>query len=298
MEISPTYDTDSSWVIKTAYFVPDSSSPSRLIAIQRLYALPEHGRWVLSPALPRLTHGWQRTSLGRLTYHYPAGVVFSPASARRAAAFVDSLSQALDIQPPARIDYYLTQSTGEMYRALGLDFYILPSGPSAGRGGYAFPKEGVVLAGNPSLGPAYTHELVHILLAPLTPDSGRLALMEEGTATWLGGSGGQPFKQLLGSLLKYQAEHPEVTLWDLLRGEVSSGWGSAEAQAYYITAALIVDSIYRRGGTAQLKKALQLPASTSLEQTLFPSFVGVAAAEGDQWWRACTANRRIRPVCT
>lgn len=204
---------------------------------------------------------------------------------------MDSLASALHISSPQRIDYYLGASTEQVYRIIGLDYFILPSGPTAGRGGFAMAAEGVILAGNPTLGPAYTHELVHIVLRGLRGPSGRLYIMEEGTATWLGGSGGTHFRELLPILQGYQHDHPTVTFWELLKGEVSTGWGPPETRALYATAALIVDTVYRRGGTARLRDALRLPSTTSLERDFFPTYLGLVAGDVDAWWRTSPAGR-------
>jgi hypothetical protein len=153
----------------------------------------------------------------------------------------------------------------------------------------------VVLAGNPALGPGYTHELVHIVLRGLRGTSGRLYIMEEGTATWLGGSQGTRFVDLLPILQRYQQNNPTVTFWNLLKGEVSTGWGPPETQALYATAALIVDTVYRRGGTARLRDALRLSSTTSLERDFFPGYLGVAADAVDAWWRAAPSERAQQP---
>lgn len=291
LEISQTYEPDSVYLLKTAYFSPDSTVPSRLIALQRLYARLEHGRWVLSPALPRATTTWDSTTVGVITYHYPPSLPIDTVGARRAATFVDSLAAALSVPRPARIDYYLGESTDQVYRLIGLDYFLSPSGPGTGRGGFAMPREGVVLAGNPSLGAAYTHELVHVVLATISPSGGRLYVMEEGTPAWLGGSGGKPYAKLLAGLQGYQQEHPSISLWNLLDGHLESGWGNPETQALYATAAMIADAIYRRGGSKRLREALEVPGSASLKGSFFPTFLGVPVDGVDTWWRQQPAHR-------
>src|SRR6059058_2032005 len=64
------------------------------LAVYRVFATREGGRWVLANALPRLTQRWQRETIGRITFVFPPTHRFVRARAEATAAFVDSLAHA------------------------------------------------------------------------------------------------------------------------------------------------------------------------------------------------------------
>jgi phospholipase C len=63
---------------------------------------------------------------------------------------------------------YVGRSFEEVQRAIGLDFFPEASA-DRGLGGRALPG-GIVLAGNPSVGEGYVHEVAHVILGPTFPN--------------------------------------------------------------------------------------------------------------------------------
>ena len=216
---------DSLYVVKTLYARADSnrSGGVRALALQRLYAVREAGEWRLSNALPRMTRRWQRLQAGRITYWYEPGQEAHPDAVRRAGRFVDSVAALFGVTPPAKLDYYVTGSIDAAYRIIGLEFFVVASGPSEEFGGaHASPRAGIVLSGNPALGDAYLHELVHATLGASQTSN---YMLGEGMATWLGGAHGLSYREMVSFLRQYQLDHPTVRLDDLLRWTTRRGSG-------------------------------------------------------------------------
>lgn len=117
--------------------------------------------------MPRLTRAWARRSVGRLEFRYAPDQRPDPARAAAAARFVDSVAALFAVPAPSRVTYLVTASPDAYFRALGLDFFILPDGPGPGTGGQGGmvpgTTEGLVLAGDPTQGEAYRHELTHVV---------------------------------------------------------------------------------------------------------------------------------------
>ncbi|MBX6363714.1 MAG: hypothetical protein IRZ00_07595 [Gemmatimonadetes bacterium] len=221
----------------------------------------------------------------RLLRAYLAGPGVRSDSAARAAAFVDSVATLFATRPPEWIDYYVTASPDEYQRAIGLDFFPLPSGRGTGTGGQALMN--VVLAGDPALGEGYLHELVHVVLASTCCGN---AVVGEGIATLLAGSKGRSAREMWGVLAAFQRAHPDVKLRALLDGDVGGAWGPAENDALYATDALIVEAIYRDAGVAGLRRLTRVPAGTDAILDALRRALPAEANDLDRWWRRAPAE--------
>lgn len=282
---------DSVYIVKLLHARADDDGTVDPMGLQRLYAVraPDapHG-WQLSGALPRLTRSWLTRTVGRITFHYAPGRSQNPELAARAARFVDSTAALFDVPPPARIDVFVASSPDEYFRAIGLDFFTLPSGRGTATSGNAITEAAVVLAGDPSQGEAYLHEIAHVVL-------GRRyygAVVGEGIAAWLGGSRGRSPRELYRLLAEYQSAHPDVTLEELVRGELPDGWGHAESDAMYATGALFVEHVYRRSGVAGLRALGGTSYDHDAVLEAMRRHLALPASDDaalDQWWRRAAA---------
>ena len=288
-------DSANQFVVKTLFARADSTGRNiRPIALQRLYATLRNDRWELSSALPRLTAGWTTTEVDGIVYHAPPGWVLDQRKASHAARFVDSLSRALRVDRPGRIDYYLTRSSEEMYRVLGMDFFVLPSGPGTGTGGKSYPRDGIVISGDPDQGEAYFHELTHVVAGREAPDTLQNTLVNEGLATWLGGSRGRPYGDMVRWLEEYQRTHPKVRFYDLIMGRVSTGCGNDEADALYATGALIIDVVHTDKGIWGVKKLLSARGPNIAVEPLVREILQIMNQDMDSWWRTETLRAQKR----
>lgn len=278
---------DSVYVTKILYAAADSTGRRVTpLALQRLYAVrapgAEHG-WQLSNALPRHTRDWPSRRVGRVTFHYAPGQHADAERAGVAARFVDSVATLFAVEPPARLDYYVTASPDEYLRALGLDFFPLPSGRNTATGGQALTEPGIVLAGDPAQGEAYVHELVHVVLRGRVGGGG---IVGEGIATWLGGSKGRAPREMYRLLAEFQRARPDVTLEALVRG--TAGWGVRENDARYATGALFVEAVYRRRGVRGLRSLVNTPSDPDSLLLAMSSHLGIPGSDLtnlERWWR-------------
>jgi len=277
---------ESLYVVKVLHASADSNGTGvRPLALQRFDAVRAPSApygWQLASPLPRLTHEWAHRSYGRVTFWYAPGVVPSPKRARLASAFVDSVARLFAVRAPERLDAYITHTTDEGERLLGLDFFVDGSGPGTGVGGRSLPHAGVLLLGDPRVGEAYFHEFVHAVLGPMFP--GTNYLFSEGVAVWLGGSQATTPQTMFRRLAQYQATHPIISLMDVLGGEAPGG-ASATA-ALYATNGLIIDAIYRRSGMAGLRRFAMLHGEPASLVARLSEFVGPIGPDVNAWWRA------------
>jgi hypothetical protein len=278
---------DSTYVVKILHATADSTGQRIMpLALQRLYAVrapnAEYG-WQLSNALPRLTHDWPSRTVDRIRFHYAPGQRPDMARAARAARFVDSVATLFAVPPPDRIEYYVTASPDEYFRAIGLDFFVLPSGRGTAAGGNAIPEAGIVLAGDPAQGEAYFHEIVHVVLSGHV---GGGAILGEGIPTWLGGSKGRSAPAMYRLLTDYQRQHPEATLEGLVRG--NAGWGPLAYDALYATGALFIEAVYRKSGVEGLRALKGTPSEADQLLEAMSRHLGLPPSKLEaleRWWR-------------
>jgi len=287
--VAPDGPGDSLYVVRVLYARGDSAggriSP---LALQRLFAVRESGApfgFRLSGALPRLTHGWERRTKGRVTFWYAPGQHPDSAKISHTSSFVDSVAVLFHVPPPNHIDMYVTRSMDEAQRAIGLDFFPEASA-DRGRGGRAL-FGGIVLAGNPALGEGYVHEVAHVILGPTF--NGRSRLFNEGVATWLGGSRGRTTQEMYTRLRQIQTARPALTLGQVLSNAIPDAQAEEMTDAFYATGALIVDSVYRRGGIEGLRSLAQLNGDPKVLLAALATQLGLSGSDEaalDRWWHA------------
>src|SRR5438094_585476 len=95
VDLAPAIGLDSTYLIRTLVGrVSDPGQDLQPLALYRVYATREGGRWVLANALPRVTRRWNHETIGRVTFVYPPTRRFVRARAQATAVFVDSLARA------------------------------------------------------------------------------------------------------------------------------------------------------------------------------------------------------------
>jgi len=213
VQLVPAVGLDSTYLIRTLVANVSDSGDVRPLALYRVYATREQGRWVLANALPRLTRDWNHEAIGHVRFVFPRTRRFARARAAATSAFVDSLAAAFQVSPPAGIGYYFTDDLIQTLSAAGLEFFPLGADTVGGR---ANPANRLVFIGSSSHGEEYRHELAHVVLEPFLAPLRPAGLVVEGLMTWTSGSAGLTFKQLMPALNGYLDTHPDVTLESIL----------------------------------------------------------------------------------
>ena len=247
-----------------------------------VYATREDGRWVLANALPRNTVRWSRKTVAPIHYFIEPGLTFDSARAARAATFVDSLADALDVPRVDSLDYYVASSVDAALNALGVR-YPVRYGPN---GGFSKPVDHQVFSGNPALGENYRHELTHVVVLPLLARGTTTLLASEGLSTWLGGTEGADFRGSVRSLARFLAAHPSVTLDSVMNAP------STPQAVRYASGAVLCMMVSDAGGISAVERFLQASAPdvrAVLAQQLQRPWANVA-----QDWRR-TVDRLASP---
>lgn len=249
VHLAPAVGLDSTYMIRTLVAtVSDSVKDVYPLALYRVYATREQGRWVLANALPRLTRDWNHEKIGRVQFVFPATHRFARGRATAASAFVDSLAAAFEVSPPASIGYYFTDDLIQTLSAAGLEFFPLGEDTVGGR---SDPINHLVFVGSSSHGEEYRHELAHVVLGPFLAQLRPAGLVLEGLMTWTGGSAGLTFNQLMPALNGYLHAHANLTLESIL-SDPPSRVGTLDVG--YDGLAVLCKMVYDAGGLPAIRE--------------------------------------------
>lgn len=271
------------YVVRTLF--ASTSGPANDIkpmALVRTYAIREDGRWVFANALPRLTRDWKRHLVGGITYIVQPGHNFDEAKARRAVRFADSVSVMFGVKPIADLSYYVAETPEEIHRILGLDFVVGEDHAS-----YSDPGRQMILVGS-VFGEDHRHELTHSVLAPLTWTPNTPGIINEGTATWLGGSLGKSFPDVMRQYAAFLAAHPAITLDSVLTVR-DRDLGTRPAGA------ALVEMTYRRGGMAPVKSLMAGGRTDAQLRVALERALGKSWPEIERMWRAHVLRYAVSP---
>jgi hypothetical protein len=279
VDLAPAVGLDSTYLIRTLVArVSDAGQDVQPLALYRVYATREGGRWVLANALPRLTRRWNHETIGRITFVFPATQRFVRARAESTAAFVDSLARAFEVSPPATITYYFTADLIETLGALGLEFFPLGADTVGGRS-----LGDLVFIGSASNGEAYRHELAHVVLRPFLAPLNASGLVQEGLMTWVGGSAGLLFKDLMPGLKQHLDAHPDATLAGIL-AEPPPRTGTLDLG--YDGLAVLCKMVYDAGGLAGIRTLASAGREPRAVLSTAAHVLNVSEAQLERLWRA------------
>ena len=244
-----------------------------------VFAIREKRRWVFANALPVLTQSWKRERVGAIEYVIEPGYAFNRARAESAVAFTDSLAAVFAVPRLAPLTYYLTSTSDEMTRIIGLETRI-KWGPS---GGLAQPVNHQLFSGMPSIGERYAHELVHIMLRPLVKRT--ISLADEGVATWLGGTTGMDFPTVAGRLALLLTKSPAIGLDAIMADNVTIPYGTLTLSARYPAGAVLAMMVHERAGVAGIRTLLDAGYGVGEFRQTMEQLFGVPWATIATQWR-------------
>lgn len=156
-----------SFEIKTLFGWNDSLQNIHVLCITSVFAKKENGEYKLLNALTVNSRNWKRRRLGSITFHYPPTHAFDKEKANNLLQSINRLTKQWQL-PQIPIDYYFPDNFEEIQHLRGLDC-------SMGMGNYEKPsgmsdkENNEVFSGG--LGENYFHEIVHLYLNRLFPNS-------------------------------------------------------------------------------------------------------------------------------
>jgi hypothetical protein len=279
LDIEPVAERPDEYIVKTLFASSGGQDNAiRPVALTRVYAVRQDGRWVFANALPRLTRTWQRTTVGPITYVLPPGRSLDTVRARRAVAFADSLATSFAVPRIDSLTYYIANGPEELNRIMGVDWTFAGTGR-----GYSIPWNRLILIGDTNFGEENRHELTHFVLSPLLAQRRTHSLVNEGIATLFGGSVGRTFPALRIEYAEYLQQHSHITLDSLF---VSAGADRGSSPA----AAILALMVHERAGIAGLKDLLLSGRSDEELRSALIRLLGLPWPDIVVRWRSTATN--------
>jgi hypothetical protein len=282
LDIRPTAPGSDEYVVKTLFArAVGPQHDVRPVALTRVYAIREDGRWVFANALPRLTRDWPRTTIGAVTYVVSPARSLDRNRAARAIAFADSIAESLGLPKIEKLTYYVASNSEELQRVMGFDWTF------GGYGSYSLPWNQLILSGDSAFAEAHRHELIHLVLSPITGERRTHSIINEGIATWLGGMLGRTYEQMRGEYASFIATRPEITL-DLILATDQPDYGHNPAGA------ILVHMVHERGGMAAVKQLLRGGRSNDELRATLTRLLGIPWNEVLAQWHTRASSPSVR----
>lgn len=237
--------TEQKYIVKLAYIgvkVEDELTPM-LNLIATIEARKVNGRYYFYNALDYNTRNFNITRVGNIKYIYPNKLDLVKAKAMD--NFNSAFAKKLNTKPIS-ITYYKCDDPEQLFKMLGYDY--IGNMYYSMAGGLAEWWTNTLYAGNNS--ELYEHEVIHFYTAKLFEHSTRI--VDEGYATYIGGSGGVVLEKLAAFAKNYINQNPKDDLLGLatdFKVRVDHG-----VPITYILSALVCKDIEEKFGVSGIKK--------------------------------------------
>ncbi|WP_375581264.1 hypothetical protein ABWH96_09760 [Marivirga tractuosa] len=247
MEIVKT-DEEKKKLLKLAFIGhKDSTNENTIKSIYNIVATETENGIVLSNPLHYLTKDWTKIKKGSLQYVVSPQKKFNDREAQKQLEDIEEISEFFNIDP-LEITYYSCTNLKELFRIKGFDYN--PIMYREGGGGLS-SHHNIVFSGNSS--EFYTHEIMHLYIIELYPS--RAQLINEGMATYVGGSGAFSYTWHKENLRSHLENNPEIDFTKHL--EPFERFFAGETSIPYMIGALICERTYRLHSKEKLLKLLK-----------------------------------------
>ena len=187
-----------------------------------------------------ITASWDKRRMGPIDYHFPHDYFFDRSVGLRMTKFIKHIRKKYDLPKVSPIEFYITRHQDEIAAAVGLDFIL---SPSSGRSNTPNAQVFSSLASE-----WYPHEITHVLFRDFKPHF----ILNEGIATYLGGSMNRPFDSLAVDLAQYFYSNDTITFQQILDSPFLEG----STVTYYTVGAVLCKMAYQEGKAEKVKELL------------------------------------------
>lgn len=262
--------------IFSANNLPAEYQSSNPWCITKIYAVKENHEWKLKNSLSIITQNWSKKTIGKITFIYPPTHRFNKQLAKKANLFCNTITREFNFPDWKPFDFYITDSGDELGKLLNFDFFF--AGYTTGIG---MKENRILLSGMGS--EFYPHEFIHLIIS----QNERHGMIEEGFATWKGGTMQKSFEENARILAKEIEINPSISFWDVL----TKKWGWQYA-AYYTTGAILCNAAYNKGGIPMVHQLLATPNDDEKLGQVICSIFDINKEFIDEFWRKELAKFR------
>ena len=187
-----------------------------------------------------ITNNWDKRRMGPIDYHFPHDYFFDRGVGLRMTKFIKHIRKKYDLPKVSPIEFYITRHQDEIAAAVGLDFIL---SPTSGRSNTPNAQVFSSLASE-----WYPHEITHILFRDFKPHF----ILNEGIATYLGGSMNRPFNSLVLDLAEFFEINDTITFQQILESPFLEG----STVTYYTVGAVLCKMAYQQGKAEKVRELL------------------------------------------
>jgi|GEM_PF-6647915 len=249
---------NSSYLIKLEFMNIAKPDNPKLVVLASLIAKMTGSKYYMYSALDHYTQFWEKQKIGTINYIYPQKLNLKNANAMN--KFNIQLAHKFNTQP-IQINYYKFEDPEQLFKTMGFDY--IPNMYYSTSGGLAEQWTNTLYAGNNS--ELYEHEAVHFYTAVLFPN--RSKVVDEGYATYLGGSGGKSLDELAVFTKNYIKAHQEKDILKLSTDFTVRVEGNVPIT--YILSALVCRDIENKYGIKGIKKMFSPEKSEDYFKNLY-----------------------------
>ncbi|WP_158800043.1 hypothetical protein [Pedobacter sp. L105] len=232
--------------IKTQFGYVDSLKNISTICITNHYvAFDQFKKPYFISALKINSASWKMKKVRNITFYYPAYHTFNTIRADSLCFQIAKLEKDWSLKP-IQVRYYFADTNEELIKLRGFDYNIL-MGNRDKPSGMSDIRDNQVFCGG--LGENYFHEVAHLYLNPLYPNSP----LQEGLVVTMAGSMGHPLNWHLKRVNEYLQHHPEADLNkldDFWYTDTYTNPGGA-------INAMICSMVFKKEGLTGLKRLMQ-----------------------------------------
>ena len=226
---------------------------SAVKVIYNFLAVRKDKTFIFKNILDYNTSNWQAKKVGNIDYYYYPEFNFDSQKGVEFDAFNNHIASFFAVEP-LKIDYFLSKNTHHLMSIRGYDFHpsmFFQDQISA----ETFSHDNLIFSGNNS--EIYRHELLHLYTYWNFPDHHRI--IDEGIATYFGGSKGLTYEDHLAKVKK----HVENNKVDIYQELFFSDYILDEATSLmYTVGALLCELALQKHGKEGLYKLLNSGNST------------------------------------
>lgn len=195
-----------------------------------------------------LLHHFQTNNID---YYYSDKFKFDSLKAGNSEEFYSDLIRRFGKQNERRVTYITGNNLDEAYQNLGVDSTTFSS--NSKYAGYHISDQNVIL----SCREDHFHELAHTVFGKFN----NIGILQEGVATYFGGTNGLSFKDNVYKLKESIRNKPELDLSDI--DNLDNALGNTSINNYYIIGSVFVDYALKNGGDKRLLELLQYKDHTN-----------------------------------
>jgi len=256
--------------VKSSFSHVDENGEVQLDGIISVFAKKYEDQYLLVNSSQYYAEVWEQHQVGNITYYVHPEHPFNQEDADKMHAFNQEMAQKFDMEP-LKFDYFVTNYAREIVELWGHDYMPKMYIPKQS-GGLADIENRIVYAGNNS--EYYPHEVVHLYTYAKVTTFTHF-WVQEGIATYFGGSGGKDFAWHVNELKTFLDENPDFRLNDLSVLNVYIPNGKHMTDFRYVIGALITQEIYQKEGIQGLIESLETGPSDEAFFALLKSKLNV-----------------------